>query len=127
MEQYFLAKRRLFELLPLDAVAITNADDRRGADFAAAARRPVTYAIEAPADVRPGPIAFSLDGLEFEARTPRGTLRLRYTSTRPGLASLVVGLLRGLGKMFAEDLQIVHERSVGAGCEEFLIHRSRPA
>jgi UDP-N-acetylmuramoyl-L-alanyl-D-glutamate--2,6-diaminopimelate ligase len=77
MEEYFIAKRRLFELLPPDAVAITNADDRRGADFAAAARRPVTYAIDAAADVRPGPIAFSLDGLEFEVRTPRGTLHLR--------------------------------------------------
>jgi UDP-N-acetylmuramoyl-L-alanyl-D-glutamate--2,6-diaminopimelate ligase len=77
MEKYFAAKRRLFELLPSDAVAITNADDRRGAQFAAAARRPVTYAIDSPADVRPGPIAFSLDGLQFEVRTPRGTLHLR--------------------------------------------------
>jgi UDP-N-acetylmuramoyl-L-alanyl-D-glutamate--2,6-diaminopimelate ligase len=76
MEQYFLAKRRLFELLPDAGVGITNLDDRRGADFAAAARRPVTYAIDAAADVRPGPVAFSLEGLSFEARTPRGTLHL---------------------------------------------------
>ena len=77
MEEYFAAKRRLFELLPPDAVAITNADDRLGAQFAAAARRPVTYAIDSPADVTPGPIAFSLNGLQFEVRTPRGTLHLR--------------------------------------------------
>jgi UDP-N-acetylmuramoyl-L-alanyl-D-glutamate--2,6-diaminopimelate ligase len=77
MEQYFAAKRRLFELLPPEAVAVTNADDRHGAQFAAAAARPVTYGIDAPADVQPGPIAFSLSGLEFEARTPRGTLHLR--------------------------------------------------
>ena len=77
MEEYFVAKRRLFELLPADAVAITNADDPRGADFAAAARRPVTYAIDNPADVRPGPLSLSLDGLSFEARTPRGTLHLK--------------------------------------------------
>ncbi|MEO6214036.1 MAG: UDP-N-acetylmuramoyl-L-alanyl-D-glutamate--2,6-diaminopimelate ligase [Vicinamibacterales bacterium] len=77
MEEYFAAKRRLFELLPRAAVAITNADDPRGAQFAASAGRPVTYAIDAPADVRPGPIAFSLDGLEFDVRTPRGTLHLR--------------------------------------------------
>jgi len=77
MEQYFAAKRRLFELLPPDAVAVTNADDPRGAQFAAAAARPVTYAIDAPADVRPGPIAFSLAGLQLEVRTPRGTLHLR--------------------------------------------------
>ena len=77
MESYFIAKRRLFELLPEDAVAITNADDPRGAQFAAAARRPVTYAIDAPADVKPGPLHFSLDGLSFGTRTPRGTLHLR--------------------------------------------------
>lgn len=77
MEEYFIAKRRLFELLPDEAVAITNADDPRGAQFAAVARRPVTYAIDAPADVRPGPLHFSLDGLSFEVRTPRGTLHLK--------------------------------------------------
>jgi UDP-N-acetylmuramoyl-L-alanyl-D-glutamate--2,6-diaminopimelate ligase len=76
MEAYFVAKRRLAELLPDTGIAVTNLDDRRGRDFAAAAGRVVTYAIDAPADVRPGPLTFSLDGLAFEARTPRGTLRL---------------------------------------------------
>jgi UDP-N-acetylmuramoyl-L-alanyl-D-glutamate--2,6-diaminopimelate ligase len=77
MEEYFRAKRRLAELLPDTGLAVTNLDDRRGADFAAAARRPVTYAIDAPADVRPGPLALSLDGVAFDVRTPRGTLHLR--------------------------------------------------
>ena len=76
METYFEAKRRLFELLPSDAPAVTNADDPRGHQFAAAAKRPVTYAIDAPADVSSGPIAFSLDGLRFDVRTPRGTLHI---------------------------------------------------
>jgi UDP-N-acetylmuramoyl-L-alanyl-D-glutamate--2,6-diaminopimelate ligase len=77
MEAYFEAKRRLFELLPDGAVGVINTDDRRGADMAAATRRPVTYAIDGPADVRPGPLSFSLDGLAFEIRTPRGTLHIR--------------------------------------------------
>jgi UDP-N-acetylmuramoyl-L-alanyl-D-glutamate--2,6-diaminopimelate ligase len=77
MEAYFRAKRRLFELLPEHGFGVTNADDRRGAEFAAVAKRPVTYAIDAPADVRPGPLSYSLEGLSFEARTPRGTLQLR--------------------------------------------------
>ena len=77
MESYFAAKRRLFEMLPDGAVGAINVDDRRGADLVAAAKRPVTYAIEAGADVRPGPLAFSLDGLEFEIRTPRGTIHVR--------------------------------------------------
>jgi UDP-N-acetylmuramoyl-L-alanyl-D-glutamate--2,6-diaminopimelate ligase len=76
MEAYFVAKRRLAELLPETGIAVTNLDDPRGRDFAAAAHHPVTYAIEAAADVRPGPLTFSIEGLRFEVRTPRGTLRL---------------------------------------------------
>ncbi len=76
MESYFLAKRRLAELLPKTGIAVTNLDDPRGRDFAAAAYRPVTYAIDATADVRPGRLTFSIEGLRFDVRTPRGTLRL---------------------------------------------------
>jgi UDP-N-acetylmuramoyl-L-alanyl-D-glutamate--2,6-diaminopimelate ligase len=76
MESYFGAKRRLFEMLPDGAVGVINIDDRRGAELVSTARRPVTYAIDAAADVRSGPLSFSLDGLSFEARTPRGTLHL---------------------------------------------------
>ena len=77
MESYFVAKRRLFEILPDGAVGVINVDDRRGGDLVAAARRPVTYAIDAAADVRPGPLSFSLDGLSFEVRTPRGTFHVK--------------------------------------------------
>jgi len=77
MDAYFAAKRRLFEMLPGGAVGIINADDRRAQDLIAASGRPVTYAIDAAADVRPGPLAFSLDGLSFDIRTPRGTLHAR--------------------------------------------------
>jgi UDP-N-acetylmuramoyl-L-alanyl-D-glutamate--2,6-diaminopimelate ligase len=77
MEDYATAKRRLFELLPPGGIGVVNADDRRGAAFAAVSPRPVTYAIDAPADVRPGPLSLSLDGLAFDVRTPRGTLALR--------------------------------------------------
>jgi UDP-N-acetylmuramoyl-L-alanyl-D-glutamate--2,6-diaminopimelate ligase len=76
MEDYFVARRRLFELLPPGAPGVANVDDRRGAEFAAVAARSVTYAIDAPADVRPGPLSFSLEGLNFEVRTPRGTLQI---------------------------------------------------
>lgn len=77
MEEYFAAKRRLFELLPDTAVGVTNVDDRRGADFVTATRRPVTYAIDNPADVHPGRLDLSLDGLEFDVKTPRGTVSIR--------------------------------------------------
>jgi UDP-N-acetylmuramoyl-L-alanyl-D-glutamate--2,6-diaminopimelate ligase len=77
MEDYFAAKRRLFEMLPPDAPAAINVDDPRGAALADSVARPVTYAIGRVADVSPGPLSFTLDGLQFDARTPRGVVRVK--------------------------------------------------
>jgi UDP-N-acetylmuramoyl-L-alanyl-D-glutamate--2,6-diaminopimelate ligase len=77
MEAYFQAKRRLFEMLPREAPSIINIDDPRGPVLLAAGGRPVTYAINRAADVTTGPLSFSLDGLEFDIRTPRGTIPVR--------------------------------------------------
>jgi UDP-N-acetylmuramoyl-L-alanyl-D-glutamate--2,6-diaminopimelate ligase len=77
MEDYFVAKRRLFELLPADAPAIVNLDDPRGSSLLNVARRTVTYAINRPADVTPGPLSFTLEGLVFDVRTPQGVVRVR--------------------------------------------------
>jgi UDP-N-acetylmuramoyl-L-alanyl-D-glutamate--2,6-diaminopimelate ligase len=77
MESYFQAKRRLFEMLPRTAPSLLNVDDPRGASLVEIGGRPVTYAIGRPADITPGPLSFSLDGLTFDVRTPRGTLHVR--------------------------------------------------
>lgn len=77
MERYFTAKRRLFAMLPEGAPAIVNLDDPRGVELAASVARPVTYAIDRPADVSPGQLHYSLDGLRFDVQTPRGTLHVR--------------------------------------------------
>jgi UDP-N-acetylmuramoyl-L-alanyl-D-glutamate--2,6-diaminopimelate ligase len=76
MEAYFQAKRRLFEMLPRDAPSLINLDDPRGAALIEVGGRPVSYAISRPADITPGPLSFSLDGLSFDVRTPRGTLHV---------------------------------------------------
>jgi UDP-N-acetylmuramoyl-L-alanyl-D-glutamate--2,6-diaminopimelate ligase len=55
--------------------------------------RPVTYAINQPADVTPGPLSFSMEGLDFEARTPRGLLRVRSTLVgRPNVYNLLAAV-----------------------------------
>ena len=77
MEDYFAAKRRLFDMLPDDAPALINVDDPRGVALADAVRRPVTYAVNRAADVTPGPLSFSLNGLEFDVRTPGGVVHVR--------------------------------------------------
>jgi UDP-N-acetylmuramoyl-L-alanyl-D-glutamate--2,6-diaminopimelate ligase len=77
MEAYFRAKRRMFEMLPPGAPSLLNLDDPRGRALVDICERPVTYAITRPADISPGPIAFSLEGLAFDVRTPRGSLHVR--------------------------------------------------
>ena len=77
METYFAAKRRLFEMLPPDAPALINADDPRAAALVETCRTPVTYGINKPADVSPGPLSFTLSGLRFDVRTPQGAVRVR--------------------------------------------------
>jgi UDP-N-acetylmuramoyl-L-alanyl-D-glutamate--2,6-diaminopimelate ligase len=77
MEQYFQAKRRLFEMLPAGAPALINVDDPKGAAVVEASAKAVTYAINRPADITPGPLSFSIDGLSFDIRTPRGALHAR--------------------------------------------------
>jgi UDP-N-acetylmuramoyl-L-alanyl-D-glutamate--2,6-diaminopimelate ligase len=77
MEDYFRAKRQLFDMLPRDAPSVINADDPRGPVLVETSGRPVTYAINRPADVSPGPLSFSLDGLTFDIRTPRGPVQAR--------------------------------------------------
>ncbi len=77
MDRYFAAKRRLFEMLPDGAPSVANVDDRRGALLASTLRPCVTFGVDAPADVRPTALPASLAALDFEVRTPAGTLRLR--------------------------------------------------
>ncbi|MBI4886013.1 MAG: UDP-N-acetylmuramoyl-L-alanyl-D-glutamate--2,6-diaminopimelate ligase [Acidobacteria bacterium] len=93
MEDYFAAKRRLFELLPPGAPAAINLDDPRGPAMAEACAAPVTYAISRAADVTPGPLAVTLDGLAFEVRTPRGAIAVRSTLVgRPNVSNILAAV-----------------------------------
>ena len=93
MDEYFRAKRRLFEMLPRDAPSLLNVDDPRGAALVDAGGRPVTYAINRPADITPGPLSFSLDGLAFDVRTPRGTVGVRSALVgRPNVYNILAAV-----------------------------------
>jgi len=97
MESYFQAKRRLFELLPRDAPSLINIDDPRGASLAELVGRPVTYAVNRPADITPGPLSFSLEGLTFDIRTPRGVIRVRSRLVgRPNVYNIIAAAAAGV-------------------------------
>jgi UDP-N-acetylmuramoyl-L-alanyl-D-glutamate--2,6-diaminopimelate ligase len=96
MESYFQAKRRLFEMLPPDAPSLLNVDDPRGSSLVGAGGRAVTYAISRPADVTPGPLSFSLEGLRFEVRTPGGVLQIRSRLVgRPNVYNILAAVATG--------------------------------
>jgi UDP-N-acetylmuramoyl-L-alanyl-D-glutamate--2,6-diaminopimelate ligase len=96
MEDYFQAKRRLFELLPRTAPSLINLDDPRGDSLADAGGRPVSYAINRPADISPGALSFSLEGLQFDVRTPRGTVRVTSRLVgRPNVYNILAAVATG--------------------------------
>jgi UDP-N-acetylmuramoyl-L-alanyl-D-glutamate--2,6-diaminopimelate ligase len=93
MDDYFRAKRRLFEMLPPGAPALLNVDDPRGASLADAGGRPITYGIQRPADIMPGPLSFSLAGLTFDVRTPRGAVHVRSALVgRPNVYNILAAV-----------------------------------
>jgi hypothetical protein len=56
--------------------------------------------------------------------------RLHYMSHRPGLSAFVIGLLEGLGEMFAVVVQIVYEQQVDGDADHavfFVTWKDRPA
>ncbi|MDQ3349986.1 MAG: UDP-N-acetylmuramoyl-L-alanyl-D-glutamate--2,6-diaminopimelate ligase [Acidobacteriota bacterium] len=90
METYFQAKRRLFELLPEGAPGIINLDDPRGPMLVDVTHEVVTFAIGRGADVTPGSLAFTLGGLTFDVRTPRGTVRVESRLVgRPNVSNIL--------------------------------------
>lgn len=100
MDRYFAAKRRLFEMLPADAPALINVDDPRAPALLEVSTRPVTYGITRPADVSPGPLSYSLEGLRFDVRTPQGTMAIRSPLVgRPNVLNILaaVGTASTLG------------------------------
>jgi UDP-N-acetylmuramoyl-L-alanyl-D-glutamate--2,6-diaminopimelate ligase len=71
-EEYFAAKRRLFEGTGAGApeCAVLNVDDPYGKQLAGLARRTLTYAVEEHADITAKRFSLSFSGLSFSAQTP---------------------------------------------------------
>jgi UDP-N-acetylmuramoyl-L-alanyl-D-glutamate--2,6-diaminopimelate ligase len=98
MDSYFSAKRRLFEMLPEGAPAVINLDDPRGDSLVRGVPRAITYAISKPADVTPGPLTLTWQGVEFDAKTPRGHVRVRSRLVgRPNVSNILAAVSTAIG------------------------------
>jgi len=76
-EDYFAAKRRLFEGTGAGApeVAVVNTDDGYGKQLVGLAKNTVTYGLESDADITTKKFQLSFEGLNFTAHTPSGKLQ----------------------------------------------------
>jgi UDP-N-acetylmuramoyl-L-alanyl-D-glutamate--2,6-diaminopimelate ligase len=77
-EDYFAAKRRLFEGTGAGApdVAVINADDEYGKRLTGLAKRTVTYGLESDADITTKKFQLTFNGLAFTAQTPNGKVQV---------------------------------------------------
>jgi UDP-N-acetylmuramoyl-L-alanyl-D-glutamate--2,6-diaminopimelate ligase len=77
-EDYFAAKRRLFEGTGAGApeTAILNADDPYSKRLAGLAKKTLTYGIENPADLTAKKFQLAFTGLTFTAQTRNGKLQI---------------------------------------------------
>jgi UDP-N-acetylmuramoyl-L-alanyl-D-glutamate--2,6-diaminopimelate ligase len=80
MEEYFLAKRRLFLAGP--EAAVVNVDDPYGRRLAAELDDPITFATSGDADWRALDVQTGLGGSRFRVSSPVGELEVR--SSLPG-------------------------------------------
>jgi UDP-N-acetylmuramoyl-L-alanyl-D-glutamate--2,6-diaminopimelate ligase len=77
-EDYFAAKRRLFEGTGAGQpeVAVINTDDEWGKKLAGIAKRTVRYGLESGADITTKKFQLTFGGLSFTAQTPNGKLQI---------------------------------------------------
>lgn len=102
-EEYFAAKRRLFEGTGAAAPAtgVINRDDEYGQKLAGLASRTLTYGLEPGADITARKPALSISGMEFVAETPSGKIEIRSKLVgRPN----VYNILAAIGAGVALDL-----------------------
>jgi UDP-N-acetylmuramoyl-L-alanyl-D-glutamate--2,6-diaminopimelate ligase len=77
-EEYFAAKRRLFEGTGAGApeTAVVNADDQYGKRLTGIAKKTVTYGLESSAEISTKKFHLTFDGLVFTAQTPNGKVQV---------------------------------------------------
>jgi UDP-N-acetylmuramoyl-L-alanyl-D-glutamate--2,6-diaminopimelate ligase len=99
-EDYFAAKRRLFEGTGAGApaVGVVNTDDPYGKRLAGLAARTLTYGIENGAQVTTKKFSLSFSGLEFTVHTPDGEFPVRSSLVgRINVYNILAAVAAGIG------------------------------
>ncbi len=104
-DDYFAAKRRLFEGTggAAPGVGVINRDDAYGKQLAGLAARTLSYGLEPGADITARKPVLSFSGLELTAETPAGKIEVRSPlvgriNVYNILAAIGAGVALGLGR-----------------------------
>jgi UDP-N-acetylmuramoyl-L-alanyl-D-glutamate--2,6-diaminopimelate ligase len=106
-EEYFAAKRRLFEGTGAAAPAtgVINRDDEYGRQLIGLASRTLTYGLEPGADVTTRKPALSLSGIEFTAETPAGKIEIRSKLVgRPNVYNILAAIGAGVALALPKEV-----------------------
>jgi UDP-N-acetylmuramoyl-L-alanyl-D-glutamate--2,6-diaminopimelate ligase len=110
MEDYYLAKRRLFTMAP--GAAIVNVDDPYGRRLAAELEDPITFSLQSEATYSATDVETGLGGSRFTALTPEGPVALRSPLRgRFNVANVLAALAaaRAVGVELATAVQAIAE------------------
>ncbi len=100
LEDYFAAKRHLFEGTGAGApdVAVINADDPYASRLEGLAKRTLTYGLKGTPEITTKKFALSFQGLEFAAQTPAGKIEVRSPLVgRINVYNILAAIGAGLG------------------------------
>jgi UDP-N-acetylmuramyl-tripeptide synthetase len=122
MEDYFDAKRRLFDgrLGARPRLSVVNTDDSYGVRLAEEIRqaggRVITFALDAEADVRARDVEYTLEGMRFSLGTPGAESIVRSPLVgRPHIYNMLAAAACGLALGYAPEVSVrAFETCVGA-------------
>jgi len=107
LEEYFAAKRRLFEGTGAQppAVAVINRDDEYGQKLFGLASRTLTYGLEPGADITARKPALTLSGIELTAETPAGKIEIRSKLVgRPNVYNILAAIGAGVALNLSNEV-----------------------
>ncbi|MDD5108065.1 MAG: UDP-N-acetylmuramoyl-L-alanyl-D-glutamate--2,6-diaminopimelate ligase [Candidatus Omnitrophica bacterium] len=113
LENYFLAKTRLFKILPASSFAIINNDDRFGRRIKRLTDANIlTYGIENPSDVMARDIDFSIHSTKFTLVTPKIKLRIKTNlAGRYNIYNILAAVAWGISeKINIKDIKAAIEK-----------------
>lgn len=106
-ENYFAAKRRLFEGTGAGTpdVGVVNTDDEWGKKLVGLAKRTLTYGLQNGADLKAKKFQLSFNGLNFAAQTPKGTIQVESPLVgKINVYNILAAIGAGIGLGFSNEV-----------------------